>query len=63
MNARPEIRNALLVKRMNYWLIRALHPEISPRVPVWRARKNYWSLIRRHSALAARHGLRETDVF
>jgi hypothetical protein len=23
MNARPEIRNALLVRRMNYWLLRA----------------------------------------
>jgi hypothetical protein len=63
MNAREEIRNALLLKRMTHWLLRARCPQINPRVPVWGARKNFWSLVRRYPALAAAHGLTATSVF
>lgn len=63
MNARPEIRDALLLKRMNYWLLRARCAEINPRIPTWRARKNYWALVRNHSSLAAAHGMTATSVF
>ena len=63
MNARPEIKDALLLKKMTFWLLRARHPEINSRVPTWKARKNYWSLVRRYPALAARNGLTVTSVF
>lgn len=63
MNARSEIKDALLLTKINFWLLRARHPQISPRVPVWRARKNYWALVRRYPALASRHGLTATSVF
>jgi len=63
MNARTEIRDALLLKKMNHWLLRARCPQINPRVPVWRARKNYWALIRKHGTLAAAHHLTVASVF
>jgi hypothetical protein len=63
MNARPEIRNHLLIRRMRRWLAIARWPMINPRIPMWRARKNFWSLIKRHPALAAQHGLTATSVF
>jgi hypothetical protein len=62
MNARPEIRDALLVQKMKHWLIRARHGPLG-NCPKWKAKKNYWALIRRHRQLAQQHGLRETDVF
>ena len=61
MNASPSIRDALLVKRMWHWLLRARDSYYG--YPKWRARKNYWFLVRKHRALAERHGLRETNVF
>jgi len=63
MNARKEIRDALLLRRMKHWLAIARCPLVNTRVPTWRARKNYWSLIKRHPALAAAHGLNELSVF
>jgi hypothetical protein len=63
MNARPEIKDALLLKKMNHWLLRARCPQMNPRVPTWKARKNYWSLVRRYPALAAAHHLTVTSVF
>ena len=60
MNARPEIRDALLVRRMNHWLIRAVASVGN--CPKWKAKKNYWALVRKHRGLAARNGMRETDV-
>jgi hypothetical protein len=62
MNARPEIRDALLVQRMWYWRIRAKYSSAA-NCPKWKARKNFWALVRKHRALAERNGLRETDVF
>jgi len=63
MNARPEIRDALLVRRMKDWLMRARCPLLAKGYPAWKSRKNYLSLVRTHRSLADRHGLRETDVF
>lgn len=63
MNARPEIRDAMLVQRMQRWLLRAKYPVVGKGYPVWKSRKNYWSLVRRHRVLAARHGFTETSVF
>jgi hypothetical protein len=63
MNARPEIKDALRVRRMKDWLARARCPLLAKGYPAWKSRKNYLSLVRQHRALAERHGLRDTDVF
>jgi hypothetical protein len=60
MNAGAGIKDALIVERMKRWLSRARYSSTCPK---WRARKNFWSLVRKHGALAARHGFRERDVF
>jgi hypothetical protein len=63
VNARKEIRDALLVRKMKHWVMVAQHPFLGKGCPAWRARKNFWALQRKHAALAARHGLTETSVF
>jgi hypothetical protein len=63
MNARPELRDAILIRRMRYWLAIARCPLVNTKVPTWRARKNFWSLQKKHAALAAAHGLSATSVF
>jgi hypothetical protein len=62
MNAKPEIRDAILVQRMNYWLVRARHAPIG-NCPAWKAKKNYLALVRRYPTLAAKEGLSETSIF
>jgi hypothetical protein len=62
MNAGAAIRDALLVQKMKQWLSRARYSSTTS-YPKWRARRNYWFLVRKHRSLAERHGLRETDVF
>jgi hypothetical protein len=47
---------------MWYWLIRAKGLSAS-NCPKWKAKKNFWALVRKHRALAERHNLRETSVF
>jgi hypothetical protein len=61
MNASESIREHWLVMRMHHWLIRSRH--FFDGCPKWRARKNFWSLVRKYRAIAERHGLREIDVF
>jgi hypothetical protein len=51
------------VRRMKEWLMRSRCPLLAKGYPAWKSRKNYLSLVRKHRALAERHGLRETDVF
>jgi hypothetical protein len=62
MNASPAIKDALLVEKMKHWLRRSRYSSMTS-YPKWRARRNYWFLVRKHRSLAERHGLRETDVF
>jgi hypothetical protein len=62
MNVRPALKDAALLQRMNFWLLRARHGPIG-NCTKSRGRKNYLALVRRHPALAQRHGLRETDIF
>lgn len=61
MNARPDIRAALLLKRMKHWLLRGKYG--IDNCPKWRGRKNYLYLVRKHKALAQQHHLRESDVY
>jgi len=62
MNAGAAIRDALLVRKMKQWLSRARYSSTT-NCPKWRARRNYWFLVRKHRSLAERCGFRETDVF
>jgi hypothetical protein len=63
MNARQGIRDHLIVERMRHWLRISRCPLINKKVPTWRARKNYWALLRRYPALGAAHGFNATSVF
>jgi hypothetical protein len=63
MNCREEIREHLIAERMRRWLMIARHPFVGKGCPKWRARKNFWALVRKYQTLAERHGLSETDVF
>lgn len=62
MNVRTELKEAVLLQRMKFWLLRARYGPIG-NCSKSRGKKNFWALVRRHRALAERHGLRETDVF
>jgi hypothetical protein len=63
MNARPEIRDAILIGLMKEWKMRARCPLLEKGYPAWKCRKNYLSLVRTHRALAERYGFQETDVY
>jgi len=62
MNCGEQIREHLLIERMKLWLSRARYSSTT-NYPKWRARRNFWFLVRKHRALAERRGFRETDVF
>jgi hypothetical protein len=63
MNSRPEIREHLIAERMRFWHGICRVPLLKPSCPRWRARKNYWTLLRRYPDLAKRIGLTATSVF
>lgn len=63
MNCREQIRECLLAERMLYWRSVARRPLLDKGCPKWRARKNFWALIRKYPALAERLRIREMDVF
>src|SRR5437899_11488025 len=62
MNARQEIRDHLLAVRMRRWLDIARCPLINTKMPTWKARKNFWSLCRKHPEIAARLGYTEAFI-
>ena len=62
MNVRPSLKEAALVQRMNFWLLRARHGPIGT-CSKSRGRKNYLALVRKHRALAEKIGFRETDIY
>jgi hypothetical protein len=62
MNAGAAIKDALLVQKMKQWLSRARYSSTT-NCPKWRARRNYWFLVRKHGSLAQKAGLRESDVY
>src|SRR5580692_8244987 len=61
MKASPTIRDAMRIRQMRFWLLRARHSFDG--CPKWRARKNYWFLVRKPRAFAERHGLEKPIVF
>src|SRR5438552_17839392 len=62
MNARKEIRDHLIAAHMKRWLDIARCPIMNTRVPTWKARKNFWSLCRKHPELTARLGYTEALI-
>src|SRR6266404_2842638 len=62
MNARKEIRDHLIAARMKVWLDIARCPIMNTRVPTWKARKNFWSLCRKHPEIATRLGYTEALI-
>ena len=62
MNAKPDIRDALLVQKMKHWLLRAKYGPFD-NCPKLRGRKNYLFLVRKHKSLAQQHHFRESDVY
>lgn len=63
MNCREQIREHLIAERMRHWLMIARHPFVGKGCPKWRARKNFWALVKRYPDLAKRLGLTEVSVF
>lgn len=63
MNAGKEIRDHIIAARMQYWLDIARTPILNRRCPTWRARKNYWALVRKYQQIAARLAYTEDLTF
>ena len=63
MNARQEIRQILIAKKLRHWSMVARFPLFDPQCPPSRARKNYWRLYARYPEIAARLGLTELSVY
>ena len=61
MNARSDIRHALIELKMRRWLLFASYSD--RRCPRWKARKNFWRLIGKYPELAAKLGLNRLSVF
>jgi hypothetical protein len=62
MNIRLELRDAFLVKRMEFWRLRALYGPLG-NCSKSKGVKNYLALVRKHRALAEKAGFRETDIY
>jgi hypothetical protein len=62
MNAGPQIREGLIVKKMWRWMLIGKYPSAYGSFSATKARKNYWALVRRYPELAAKHGLTEASV-
>lgn len=63
MNARKQIRQLLIEKKMRHWQAVARCPLLDLKCPPARARKNFWRLRSRYPEIAARLGLTELSVF
>jgi hypothetical protein len=61
MRARAEIYEHLIAEKMRHWLelCRQIPFTRKCEYPLWKARKNYWALQKRHPNL----GFKATDVF
>jgi hypothetical protein len=63
MNARPQVRELLISKKMRRWCLIARHPAVDPRCPTSRARKNYARLCSRYPSTMKNLGLHEFSAF
>jgi len=63
MNARPQVREILIAKKMKHWWVVAKCRLIDPTCPTWRARKNYARLCARYPKIMQRLGLNQFSAF
>jgi len=63
VNARQEIRTAILTRKMKHWLMVARHPSAYLGCTAPRARKNFWRLIAKHPEIAAGLHLNAASVY
>jgi hypothetical protein len=63
MNARPQIREILIGKKMQRWSMIARYNFIESGYPRSRARRNFWRLLRAYPEIATRLGLNEGSVY
>jgi len=63
MNARPQIRDILVAKKLRRWLLVSKFLFVDPTCPPARARRNYQRLFAKHSELAKRLGLSIISVY
>jgi hypothetical protein len=63
MNASPEVKDVLLVNKMNRWLSIIQNPCLSRNHTTTEARRNFLKLVRRHKLLAAAHRFSEEAAF
>lgn len=63
MHARPAIKAALIRKKLLRWCNVSRWPLLDLRCPPWRARRNYWRLLKKYPDEAAELGLDELSVY
>ena len=63
MNARPQVREILIARKLLRWSQISRNRFIEPSFPRARARKNYWRLFYRYQEIAEKIGLHEWSVF
>jgi hypothetical protein len=63
MNARPKVREILVAKKLQRWMMIAKHPFVDRSCPTWRARKNYQRLCTRYPDIMAKLGLNQFSAY
>ena len=63
MNARPQVKEILVARKLQRWARIGQCNYIEPSYPRGRARKNYSRLFRRYKEIAARMGLHEFSAY
>jgi hypothetical protein len=63
MNARPEVKEVLIQKRMRRWWLIARCPVVDPACSPARARRNYLRLISKYPEIAEKLGLNVVSVY
>jgi hypothetical protein len=63
LNARPQIREHLLARKMNRWALIGRHPSAFPNCPASRARRNFSRLFAKYPQIAERLGLTPLSAY
>jgi hypothetical protein len=63
MNARPQVREVLIRKKLQRWCLIARYRFIESGYPRARARKNFWRLCERYPEIALKLGFNEGSVY
>jgi hypothetical protein len=63
LNARPQIREHLLARKMNRWALIGRHPTAYPNISPARARRNFSRLLAKYPQIAERLGLTPLSAY